>query len=172
MLSYSDDETTTPGKPTIIAIEKEEMTDTRGTSFNILQNYEIRASEAILDSPDIEDYEKFTYEQGGYVFFILRSNFYMDSFELKTEYESLVLNRHFFKKKCLFKEMSVEYESLVLNRHFFFPIIIQDRLIKLTNLDFRIGGTCLLTYDPINIHLENIDLEYSKNLAGFIVDTS
>ena len=125
------------------------MTDTRGTSFNILQNYEIRSSEAILDSPDIEDYEKFTYEQGGYVFFILICNFYMDNFELKTE-----------------------YESLVLNRHFFFPIIIQDRLIKLTNLDFRIGGTCLLTYDPINIHLENIDLEYSKNLAGFIVDTS
>ena len=145
MLSYSDDETVTPGKPIITVIEKEELTDTRGTSLNVLQNYEMRTSEAIVDNPNITDYEQFKYEHGGYVFIIIKSNFYMDNFELKTE-----------------------YESLVLDRTFFFPIYLQHRQIKLMNVDFRVGGTCLLTNDPANIHLENIDVEYSKNLAGFL----
>ena len=149
ILSYSDDDTVTPGKPIITALEKEELKDSRGTSLNILQNYEMRISEAIVDNPNVTDYERFNYEQGGYIFIIIRSNFYIDNFELKSE-----------------------YESLILDRIFFFPIYLQHRLIKLMNIDFRIGGTCLTTSDPANIHLENIDIEYRKNLAGFYVSIS
>ena len=86
ILSYSDDDTVTPGKPIITALEKEELKDSRGTSLNILQNYEMRISEAIVDNPNVTDYERFNYEQGGYIFIIIRSNFYIDNFELKSEY--------------------------------------------------------------------------------------
>ena len=37
------------------------------------------------------------------------------------------------------------------------------------NIDFRIGGSCMTTSDPLNIHMENIDVDYSKNLGGFRV---
>ena len=146
IMSYSDDDTVTPGKPIITALENEELTDTRGTSLNILQNYEMRTSQAITDNPNVTVYERFVFEQGGCVFMIIRSNFYMDNFELKTE-----------------------YESLLKNRYFFLPINLQHRLIKLMNLDFRIGGSCLGASDPLNIHLENIDVDYSRNLGGFYV---
>ena len=117
MLSYSDDETvTTPGKPIITAIEREEMTNSRGTSLNILQNYEMRTSEIIVNNSNITDYESLRLQAESYVFIIIKSSFHMDNFELTTIYKSL------------------------LDRLFFYPVYIQHRLIKLTNIDFRIIG--------------------------------
>ena len=37
------------------------------------------------------------------------------------------------------------------------------------NIDSRISGWIVFTYDPMNLHLENIDVDYSKNNWGFYV---
>ena len=37
------------------------------------------------------------------------------------------------------------------------------------DIDFRVSGLIFTTYDPLNLYMENIDLDYSRNIGGFNV---
>ena len=146
ILPYSNNDTAIPSKPTIIAMDEASLTDTKGTSLNILQNYDLRVAEAITENPDISESEKNNMQFEVFVMMIMRSNFYMDNFDVTSE-----------------------YGSLNENKVFLYPVYLQSKLFKLTNSHFRMGGVCLNAVDPLNMHLENIDIDYNRNLGGFHV---
>ena len=147
ILTYSSDETAIPGKASITGLEQESLTNSLGTSLNILRNYDLRIEEAINTNPDITDAERSNIEQSKFVLLLLRSNFFIDNFEIYSEYNSL-------------QEVNL----------FFFPVYLQAKLFKGTNLHFVTSGVILQSFDPLNIHIENIDVDYYKGLGGFFVN--
>ena len=147
ILTYSNNETAIPGKASITGLEQESLTNSLGTSLNILRNYDLRIEEAINTNSDITEAEKSNIEQSKFVLLLLRSNFFIDNFEIYSEYNSL-------------QEVNL----------FFFPVYLQEKLFKGTNLEFRTAGVILESIDPLNLHLENIDIDYYKGLGGFYVN--
>ena len=147
ILTYSSDETAIPGKASITGLEQESLTNSLGTSLNILRNYDLRIEEAINTNSDITEAEKSNIEQSKFVLLLLRSNFFIDNFEIYSEYNSL-------------------QEANLL----FFPVYLQAKLFKGTNLHFVTSGVILQSFDPLNIHIENIDVDYYKGLGGFFVN--
>ena len=54
---------------------------------------------------------------------------------------------------------------------FIFLIYLQNRNFRMTNIDTRTSGTIVYTSDPLNVFLENIDVDYSRNNCGFFIGT-
>ncbi|CAI2361915.1 unnamed protein product [Moneuplotes crassus] len=55
----------------------------------------------------------------------------------------------------------IEFHSNDL-KHFCAPIYLQDKDVKFYNLDFNVTGTSLDSQDPMNVHLENISVDISR----------
>ena len=144
IVTYSDNETAVPEKAYITALEHDSLVDSPGTSLNILKNYDLRIAEAIDNNSDITDSEKAYIEQSKYLILIVRSNFLIDGFVMYSEFDSL-------------HELNL----------FFVAVYLQSRLYTAKNLDFRSGGAVFETIFPLNMHLENIDIDYTMSLGGF-----
>ena len=145
IMTYSSNESAIPSKANITSLEQSTLVDSPGTSLNILRNYELRITEAINGKPDITDAEKSKIELSKFVILILRSNFFINKFVLNTQYGSL---------------QEANYS--------FFPVYLQEKLFKGTNFDFRTAGIILDSSDPLNIHIENIDIDYYKGEEDFM----
>ena len=89
ILPYSSNNAAIPSKPTIIAMDEVSLTESKGTSLNILQNFDLRVVDAITNNSDISNSEKQNMQLERYVMMIMRSNFYMNNFEVTSEYAVL-----------------------------------------------------------------------------------
>jgi hypothetical protein len=140
---YSSNSSATPNKATIVGLDEKDLEFNQGTRFNLLSHLNLKKDEKIVNT-SLSDSEKSQVSSSDFLFLILRSNFVLDQMELSSEYSS---------------------ESK--DNYYFLPVYLQQKLIKLTNLDIGISGRILRTFDPTNAHLENITVDYYRNIAGF-----
>ena len=143
----------TPSKATIVAGEVNDPTQANITAyysnttvFNILLNTKLNKEKQIFSNSLLSSTELSYLSQQAQVIIVHRSNFTIDN---------IVLN-------STFNDINSKYM-------FFFAVFLQNRNFKMTNIDTRTSGGILLSYDPMNLFLENIDVDYSRNNWGFYI---
>ena len=141
----------TPSKATIVAGEVNDPTQANITAyysnttvFNILLNTKLNKDKQLYLSPLLSSTELSYLSQQTQVVMIHKSNFTIDN---------IVLN-------STFNDINSKYV-------FFFLIYLQNRNFRMTNIDTRTSGAIVYTNDPLNLFLENIDVDYTKNNCGF-----
>ena len=150
--SYSTT-SSTPSKATIVAGEINDPTQTNITAYysnttmlNILLSTKLNKNKQIFSNSLLRSTEFKYLSQQSQVIIVHRSNFTIDN---------IVLN-------STFNDINSKYM-------FFFAVFLQNRNFKMTNIDTRTSGGILLSYDPMNLFLENIDVDYSRNNWGFYI---
>ena len=81
-------------------------------------------------------------------YFFLRSNFTIENMEVTTE-----------------------YADITADPIFFFLVYIHSGHITYNNLDISISGTIMSAYDPLNLNILNVNVDYYRNTGGFDMDT-
>ena len=147
--SYSST-SSTPSKATLVAGEVNDPTQANITSyysnttiFNILLSTKLNKSKLTLHSTLLNSTELNNLSKQTQVIMVHRSNFTI---------ENIVLN-------STFNDINSKY-------FFFFTIYLQNRNFRMTNIDSRISGGIILWYDPMNLFLTNVDIDYSRNNWG------
>ena len=138
-----------PDKPTIVGLDKGEISFDVRTSFNILKTLELRYDEMVTQNTGLKDYEKEVTRNNENVILIMRSGFSIQNMELLSEFEDL----------------SVAY-------NFFFLVFIQERWVAFRDLHTSTSGIVCLTFDPGNIVIENVDVDYYRSKGGFAMEIS
>lgn len=140
-----------PSKATIIAGETNDPSQANitayyssSTIFNLLVSTALNTQKQIFSNPLLSSTELSYLSQKTQVIVIQRSAFSISNITLSST----------------FKDITSGYK-------FFFPIYLQDRSFRMTDIDSRTSGGILVTYDPMNVYLENIDIDYSRNSFGF-----
>ena len=64
-------------------------------------------------------------------------------------------------------ELSTQYNNIYSDFMFVYPVYLQDRKVTMKDLHISVSGTILRVYDPLYIWIENIDVDYYRNLGGF-----
>ena len=145
----------TPSKATIVAGEVNDPTQANITAyysnttvFNILLNTKLNKEKQIFSSSLLSWLELLYLPKQTQVFMVHKSNFTIDNIVLKST----------------FNDINSKYV-------FIFLIYLQNRNFRMTNIDTRTSGTIVYTSDPLNVFLENIDVDYSRNNCGFFIGT-
>ena len=140
-----------PSKATIVAGEINDPTQSNITAyysnttrFNILLNTKLNKDKQLFSSLLLSSTELSYLSQQTQVVMVHKSNFIIDN---------IVLN-------STFNDINSKYK-------FFFLIYLQNRNFRMTNIDTRTSGAIIYTSDPLNLFLENIDVDYSRNNCGF-----
>ena len=133
-----------PGNTTILIKDEINIVNRPSTLFNIMKTFEMRIDEKITNNPDITEQEKLRLEFDNYNFLIIRSNFMMQNMNITSD------------------------RANVLDDVFLFYIIyIQEKTITFKNMHFSVSGTISITYDPLNMNMMNIEVDYYRNQGGF-----
>ena len=142
-----------PSKATIVAGEINDPTQSNITAyysnttrFNILLSTKLNKDKQIFSNSQLGIAEYFYLSLNTQVMTVQRSNLTISN---------IVLN-------STFNDINSKYS-------FFFMIYLQNRNLIMTNIDYRISGAIVLAYDPMNLYLENIDVDYSRNNCGFYI---
>lgn len=143
MQPYSNDDDKVPQKAKIVGVDEGTLSFTPGTSFNLLTYFDLKITEKIHDVSSITEGEKTLLGITMFLILDLRSSFVVNEMEITTEYSIL--------EKDVF---------------FFFPVYLQEKKLTLTNIHSRIQGRVIKAYHPANVYIENIDMEYSRNIGG------
>ena len=137
-----------PGKATILVKDKVDIESSPNTMFNIMKTFELRIKEQIFNNTAITEQEKFKVEFNDYNIMVLRSNFMIENMNIVSERADI-------------------YNEVFL----FFHVYIQDKTITIKNIHFNVSGTISMTYDPLNMNLINIDVDYHRSSGGFEMET-
>ena len=137
-----------PNKANLVGMDKGETVATPSTSFNIIKSYELRFDKMVTNNNDISDREKQKISLEICLILALRSSFSLINLELTSE-----------------------YADVYANYLFTYPVYVQHDKMTYMDLHVRISGSMLSTTDPLNIHIENIDMDYYRNSGGFYMDT-
>ena len=143
MLPYTH-RSSPPDKPTIVGLDKGEISFDVRTSFNILKTLELRYDEMVTQNNGLKEYEKELAKINQNIILIMRSSFLIQNMELLSE----------------FSDINFPY-------NFFFPVYIQDRWIIFRDLHTSTSGLISFTYDPANMIIENIHSDFYRNYGGF-----
>ena len=133
-----------PDKAILVGIDEGEVLATPSTSFSILKSYELRFDEIVTNNPDITDRDKNTIKLETCLILSLRSSVTLNNLELTSEYA----------------DVNADYL-------FTYPVFLQYNKMSYLNLHIRTSGMVLRTSDPLNIYIENIDVDYYRNSGGF-----
>ena len=133
-----------PAKATILIKDEIEIVKRPGTLFNVMKTFEQRLDEQIFNNSGITEEEKLRIEFNDYNILVQRSNFMMQNMNVISE-RADILNDVTF--------LSYAY--------------IQQKTITLKNMHFNVSGTLSMTYDPLNMNLINIDVDYYRSVGGF-----
>ena len=114
------------------------------TLFNIMKTFEQRLDEQIFNNSGITEQEKLRIEFNDYNILVQRSNFMMQNMNVISE------------RADIFNDVT-----------FLSYAYIQNKTITLKDMYFNVSGTISMTYDPINMNLINIDVDYYRNSGGF-----
>ena len=52
------------------------------------------------------------------------------------------------------------------------PIYLQNKYVKMTNMNIIITGFILYSYDPMSLYVQNTYVQYDYTLGGFVIDTT
>ena len=102
----------------------------------------------VFNNSDITEIEKSRFDVEEYTILVLRSNFTINNMEITTE-----------------------YADITADPVFFFLVYIQSGHITYNNLDISISGTIMSAYDPLNLNILNVNVDYYRNTGGFDMDT-
>lgn len=69
-------------------------------------------------------------------------------------------------------ELLTEYSSITADNIFLFIVYIQEKQITLSNLHITVSGRIVRSFDPSNVRIEHVDVDYYMNSAGFNLDQS
>ena len=148
--SYSST-SSSPSKATITAGEQNSPSQINitayfntWTSFNLLKNTQLRKSQQILSTFSASEISYLS--KTSQVFTVHRTNFTVSNIIMRSEFDNI----------------NTGYT-------FLFAIYLQNRNFNLTNIDFRVSGLIFETYDPLNLTMINIDVDFSRNVGGFNV---
>eukprot|EP00345_Euplotes_harpa_P001346 CAMPEP_0168330360 /NCGR_PEP_ID=MMETSP0213-20121227/7683_1 /TAXON_ID=151035 /ORGANISM="Euplotes harpa, Strain FSP1.4" /LENGTH=278 /DNA_ID=CAMNT_0008333913 /DNA_START=452 /DNA_END=1289 /DNA_ORIENTATION=- len=154
ILSYSDG----PGSPARATLVGGEVNDPNqmnmssyfspGTTFNILQNTELRKDQQMFSRHGLSDTEMSYIRSDKQVILVHISNFSISKIDITT----------------VFKDINSLYD-------FFFAVYLQFRWFNMTDMDVRTSGIIFMSNDPLSMTIQNIDVEYSRNVGGIILDT-
>ena len=133
-----------PEKVTILVKDEVEIVTRPNTLFNVMKTFEMRMNEKVLNNTAITEQERLKVEFNDYNILILRSNFLIENINIVSE------------RADLYNDVS-----------FLLFAYIQDKTITLKDMHFNVSGTISLTYDPLNMNLINVDVDYHRNLGGF-----
>ena len=67
-------------------------------------------------------------------------------------------------------EITSEYSNVFDDILITYPVYLQTKTLKFEDLHISISGTILRAFDPLNIVIENIDVDYYSNSVGFDMD--
>ena len=137
-----------PDKANLIGMDEGETLATPSTLFSILKSYELKFDDAVTNNNDITDLEKQKLSLESYLILIIRSSLSLINLELTSEYADINSN-HLYT----------------------YPVYLQHSQMTFMDLHIGISGTILKSTDPLNLHLENIDVDYYRNSAGFELST-
>ena len=147
--SYSST-SSSPAKATILAGEINSPSQSNitayfnsGTTFNILQSTELRKTKQIFSNTIIGSTEMNYLQKTNQVVMVQRSNFTISNMTIISE-----------------------FNNINSNYIFFFSVYLQNRNFTMTNINFNTSGAIFVTYDPLNLSLNNIDVNYDRNNMG------
>ena len=136
-----------PDKANIVGIDSASIVSNPATLFSILKSYEFRFEDMVTNYSDLTDSEKARAQLEKYLILALRSNLLIYNMEITSEYSSV------------FDDVLITY-----------PVYLQTKTLTLRNLHMRISGTILRAFDPFNLVIENIDVDYYRNSGGVDMD--
>ena len=136
-----------PGKANIVGIDPYELVTSPSTQFNILKSYELRIDEMTINNSNIPDAEKERFNIRRSIIMIYRTNFIVENMIITTEYADI-------------------YDNPV----FFLPIHIQSKHVTYKDIHFGVSGTIHYVYDPINLNILNVEIDFYRNSGGFGMD--
>ena len=132
------------GKAKILIIDEVNITTKPSTLFNVMKTFELRINDQVSTNNAITEEQRLRIEFSDYNIMIFTSNFKMENFDVISEREDI-------------------NEDV----NFIFSVDIQEKAITLKDMHFNVSGTITMTYDPLNMNLINIDVDYYRNLGGF-----
>ena len=133
-----------PDKAVIVGKDPYELVGSPSTQFNILKSFELKMDEMVYNNSDITEIEKSRFSVEEYTILVLRSDFTIENMEITTE-----------------------YADITADPVFFFLVYIQSGQITYKDLHVRVSGTISYTYDPMNLYIKNVDVDYYRNTGGF-----
>ena len=133
-----------PDKAIIVGRDEAEILATPSTSFSIMKSYEYRFDEKVSNRVEISDLEKTKITLEAYLFVFYRSSASFINLEMQSEYANV-------------------YADIAL----FYAVYLQYKQATYKDLHLRTSGAIMRTYDPLFLHIENIDLDYYRNQGGF-----
>ena len=139
-----------PSKATILAGEANSPNQSNitayfssSTTFNILSSSELRKTQQILSNSNLSVSEITSLSLIGKVISVDRSNFIVTNITITSE-----------------------FDNINSNYVFFYAVYLQNRNFNFTNVDFRTSGVLFNSFDPLNLYMYNIDIDYTKNSQG------
>ena len=133
-----------PEKATVVGMEEADIVANPTTSFSILKSYEHRFDEIITNNSDISDQDKLKISLEVYLILAYKSSISLHNLELISE-----------------------YSFVTLDITFVYPVQLQHHKMTFKDLHMNISGGISRIYDPLNLHLENMYVDYYKTQAGF-----
>ena len=132
-----------PDKASIVGIDRNDIDSDPSTSFNILKSYELRFDEIVTNSSSLTPIEKTRVQLEKFLILVIRSSLMICNIEMTSDHASV-------------------FDDVL----FVFPVYLQTRTLTLKDLHIRISGTIIRAYDPFNLVVENIDVDYYRNSGG------
>ena len=133
-----------PEKATILIKDEVEVMTGPSTQFNIMKTFEMRTEELVLNNTDITEEERARVEFNDYNILVLRSSCMLENLNVISD------------RADLYNDVSM-----------LFLVYIQHHTITCKDMHFSASGTLSFSYDPYNMNLINLDIDFHRNLAGF-----
>ena len=145
--SYTNQEYTEPDKATIIGMDDAEILASPSTSFSIMKSYELRFDDMVTNSSYITDEERIRIATQTSIILLFKSSISLENLEILSDHADI-------------------FQNII----FLYPVYLQHRKVTYKDVDIAVSGTIQLAYDPLNIDLENINIDQYKSIGGFDMD--
>jgi hypothetical protein len=142
-LSTYDENEISLKKATLILTNTSQIMYEAKSLFTLHSNSTLRLMEQI-EAGQFTKKEVQSISRGRVSIFVLRSNFSIENLSIIRDYIDL-------RKDTLFLSI----------------IFLQDKFVKMQNLDFNITGSIIISSDPLNGHFSNIVIDTFKLNQGF-----
>ena len=97
-----------------------------------------------------------------------------------TENEKVMLslksiNIHLDRSSLVMSNINIQRNltaDIVKSTQFIAPIYLQEKYVKMTNMNIQITGYILYSNDPMSIYVDNSYFQYDYTMGGFVIETS
>ena len=146
LTSYSD-VSSSPARATLIPTQITLPTKSSKVAFSILANTDLQLS-SVIQKGSFSNYEKQLIASSIVSFRVVRSTLFMKNINAIREY------------------VDYYYQAI-----FCFLIFLQDKTLDIRDMDFNITGLAIVSYDPLNVYIENILMDVYALRNGIVFRT-